>query len=338
MLQNPNLSLNFEQISRNDTFSKEFTFQRLDHCIIPLENFHFINPNENNTEDINLNDYFFIKKSPLLEEEINKSNEFEKPTNNKTNTNEKKFNEITFFIKKNKNTFNSESKIDNTKQNIDWLNINLLKNNLKSKLNKGRKRKNDNSEGFHSKFSDDNLRRKAKVLILNNILEFANKKINEVYQGKIGQGIMKKELLPINLNHKSDITIEHIKNLLNKTIGEILSEDISIKYKVYYPKYNKKLIERLLKEEDEKKRLYFQKLFNITFLQCIRRLNGEDICEELKEFGTFNELKNKIREADPVYIKTLELYLTQFEENIQKKRGRKKKKKWKEKKDEIKEK
>ncbi len=337
MLHNPNLSLNFDQISINDTFSKEFTFQSLDHSIFPLKNFHFINPYENNTEDLHLNDYFFIKKPPLLEEEINKSNLAEKHT--KTFTNEKKFNKISFFIKKSQNTFNSESKKDNTKQSIDWLNIGLLKNNLRPKSNKGRKSKNDNSEGLHTKFSDDNLRRKAKVLILNNILEFVNEKIKDAYQGNIGHGIMQKKLLSINLNNKSDITIEHSKNLLNKTIGEILSEDISIKYKNYYPNYNKKLIERLMKEKDEKKRLYFKKLFNITFLQCIRRLNGEDIYEELKEFGTFNELKNKnkIKEADPEYIKTLEVYLSQFEEKIQKKKGRRLKKIRNEKKNEIKE-
>ena len=243
MLHNPNLSLNFDQISINDTFSKEFTFQSLDHSIFPLKNFHFINPYENNTEDLHLNDYFFIKKPPLLEEEeINKSNLVEKHT--KTITNEKKFNKTSFFIKKSQNTFNSESKKDNTKQSIDWLNIGLLKNNLRPKSNKGRKSKNDNSEGLHTKFSDDNLRRKAKVLILNNILEFVNEKIKDAYQGNIGHGIMQKKLLSINLNNKSDITIEHSKNLLNKTIGEILSEDISIKYKNYYPNYNKKLIER----------------------------------------------------------------------------------------------
>ena len=172
------------------------------------------------------------------------------------------------------------------------------------------------------------MRRKFKVLILNNILEFVNKKVKDVYQGNIGQGIMKKELLPINLNIKSDNTIEHSKSFLNKTIGEIFSEDISKRYKSYYSNYNKKLIERLIKEEDEQKRVFFKKLFNITFLQCIRRLNGEDIYEELKEFGTFNELKNKnkIKEADPKYLKALELYLSQFEEKIQKKRGKRIKK------------
>ena len=60
-----------------------------------------------------------------------------------------------------------------------------------------------------------------------------------------------KKLFSINLNNKSDIIIDHSKNLLNKTISEILSEDISIKYKNYYPNYNKKLIERLMKEKKD---------------------------------------------------------------------------------------
>lgn len=327
MIQNSKMSLNFEQITINDPFSKEFNFQSLDYSVFPFQNFHFINSYGNNAEDINLNDYFFAKKSVLLEEEINKSKLIENHTNTKACINEKKFNKNIFFIKK-INTFNSLSKIDNTKQSINFPNISLLKNNIKPKSNKGRKRKNDNAQRIHTKFSEDNLRRKVKVLILNNILEFVNKKVKDVYQGNIGQGIMKKELLPINLNIKSDNTIEHSKSFLNKTIGEIFSEDISIRYKSYYSNYNKKLIERLIKEEDEQKRVFFKKLFNITFLQCIRRLNGEDIYEELKEFGTFNELKNKnkIKEADPKYLKALELYLSQFEEKIQKKRGKRIKK------------
>ena len=327
MIQNSKMSLNFEQITINDPFSKEFNFQSLDYSVFPFQNFHFINSYGNNAEDINLNDYFFAKKPALSEEEINKSKLIENHTNTKACKNEKQFNKNVFFIKK-INTFNSLSKIDNTKQSINFPNISLLKNNIKPKSNKGIKRNNDNAQRIHIKFSEDNLRRKVKVLILNNILEFVNKKVKDVYQGNIGKGIMKKELLPINLNIKSDNTIEHSKSFLNKTIGEIFSEDISIRYKSYYSNYNKKLIERLIKEEDEQKRVFFKKLFNITFLQCIRRLNGEDIYEELKEFGTFNELKNKnkIKEADPKYLKVLGLYLSQFEEKIQKKRGKRIKK------------
>ena len=337
MTQNSiNLAFNFDEISKNDTFSKDAIFQNPELNIFPFPNLHLINQNEYKTERQNLNDFFFIKKLPQLEEEINKSKQIEKHT--KDNINEDKFNKFSFFIKKKQNFLISENIKENQKQKINFSQINLLQNNLKPKLNKGRKRKDDNSKGKHNKFSDDNLRRKVKVLVINFALDFINEKIKVVYKGNIGQGIMKKQLLPINLINKSNITIEHSKTLLNKTLGEILSEDISTRYTNYYPKYNKKLIERLLKDEDEKKRLYFQKIFNITFLQCIKSLNGGYICEELKGFKTLSELKNKnkIKEAEPEYIEQLELYLSKFEENIKNKKGRRLKKIKKEKIDEIK--
>ena len=324
MFQNSiNLALNYDEFSKNESFPKEADFQNLDLNIFPCPYLHLINQNENKIEGESLNDFFLTKKSLLLEGEINKSKQIEKQT--KENTNEGKGIKIPFLTNKKQNNFISGNIKENKNQNIDWPKINQLKNNLKPKSNIGRKKKNEDSEGKHNKFADDNLRRKALVLILNNALDFVNGKIKAAYKGNIGQGIMKKELLQINLNNKSNITIEHSKNLLNKTLGEILSQDISTRYTNYFPKFNKKLIERLIKEEDEKKKLYFQKLFNITFLQCIKRLNGADICDELKEFQTFNELKkkNKIKKAEPEYIENLELYLSQFEENIKKKKGRK---------------
>ena len=100
MIQNSKMSLNFEQININDPFSKEFNFQSLDHSVFPFQNFHFINSYGNNAEDINLNDYFFAKKSALSEEEINKSKLIENHTNTKACINEKKINKNVFFIKK----------------------------------------------------------------------------------------------------------------------------------------------------------------------------------------------------------------------------------------------
>ena len=53
------------------------------------------------------------------------------------------------------------------------------------------KRKNDNTIGKHTKYADDNLRRKIKNLVLKYALEFLNEKIRALYKGNIGKGISK---------------------------------------------------------------------------------------------------------------------------------------------------
>ena len=59
----------------------------------------------------------------------------------------------------------------------------------------GRKRigdKYDNNE--HNKFSEDNARRKVKRIVFTHLLKYINKQIKIKYNGKIGKGILKKEL------------------------------------------------------------------------------------------------------------------------------------------------
>ena len=60
------------------------------------------------------------------------------------------------------------------------------------------KRKNESikkTKNPHTKFSYDNLKRKCKHLVIENVMDFINKKINEVYQGNIGDGLFKKQLM-----------------------------------------------------------------------------------------------------------------------------------------------
>lgn len=70
-------------------------------------------------------------------------------------------------------------------------------------------------------------------------------------------------------------------NFLNKKLKSIFSKDISTKYKRYPHDYNKNLINSLLNEEDEQKRFIFEKIFNLTFLQCIEHIRSTKKIEEL---------------------------------------------------------
>ena len=189
----------------------------------------------------------------------------------------------------------------------------------------GRKRKSDNAKGVHNKYSDDILRRKVKCILLKDMMIFINEKIYEMYDGDIGHNIYRKELLTINGDQNSNATIKFNQNFLNKTLGDIFSVNISSKYTDYEPNHNKRLIEDLKNEEDETKRLYFNKVFNLTFLQCLNHYIGKESIEELNGLIFFNEKKNTIDE-DEEYIEALSQQFNTYEERIMKKKERQKRK------------
>ena len=88
------------------------------------------------------------------------------------------------------------------------------------------------------------------------------------------------------------------------------------------------IINRLLKDKDEKKRLFFQRLFNLKFIQCIEAFSGANICEELKGFAQFEDIKKEM-DDEPQYIDKFQYYLTNFELIIKERKGRNKKQKQK---------
>lgn len=207
----------------------------------------------------------------------------------------------------------------------------LIKDDTKEKKKCGRKRilpTEDKQE--HNKFSDDNLRRKCKHLVIKSAMELTNNKIKEIYNGNIGKGIFRKELQTLNQSQKSNATINYNKDFLTKTLKNIFSEKISSRITNLLPSHNKLLIEKLLNEEDENKRIYFNKLFNINFIQCLNHFIGKERIYELEGLKCFNEIKDEIlkkyTEDGQDYIESLEYYLQNYEDIIYKKRSRKSRK------------
>jgi len=190
----------------------------------------------------------------------------------------------------------------------------------------GKKRANINSYSKHSKFSEDNLQRKCITIVLNNTLEFINERIKKIYNGNIGNGLNCKKLFSVKMYLRPNYsTIDFIKNLFHKTLGEIYSDNISMKYTNYLPNHNILMIKNLLNEKDQDKRIYLEKLFGITFIQCIKKFAGIYNSEELDGFITFNEYKDKLNQ-DPEYLEAFKNYLINFEENIKKKKPKEKNK------------
>ena len=189
----------------------------------------------------------------------------------------------------------------------------------------GRKRRNDNTLGFHNKYSPDNILRKCKHIILSQLMEFINNKIKDIYNGQIGNSIFKKELLTLNKEQKFNSNVIYNQNFLKKNLGDIFSENISTKYSNFFPDHNKKLIMMLRNEEDQNKKNYFEKLFNITFLQCINHFIGIKKVDELNGLKCFSELKYELNE-EKEYIDCIEYLLKNYELITMKKRPRNKKK------------
>ena len=189
-----------------------------------------------------------------------------------------------------------------------------------SSLSKKRERLDTNMEDY--KYRDDNIRRKVKNLILNNLMNFINNKIAEKYHDNMGYGIYIKKLLIINQKLKSDSTIEFNKDFLNKSIGDIFSENISTRYTNFPLTHNKSLIQFLINYSNDENRNYFIKLFSLTFFDVLKHFRGSQEIEELNGLNKMNSFRKEF-ENDIDYLKALEYYIINYETIINIKKARK---------------
>ena len=267
-----------------------------------------------------------IKKEGKINSRVNNINIYKKIKEKSDNNFEfKEYNKHKIDgINKGENISINEQKKNGAVDILEQLKAEYLNKKDISENKKGKKRKNCNSYEKHTKFSDDNIQRKCITIIINNSLEFINKRIEKIYNGNIGNGMNCKKLLSVQIR-PNFLTIDFIKNLLNKTLGEIFSDNIRIKYTNYLSNHNSLMIKKLLNEKDQDKRMYLEKLLGITFLQCVKKFAGTYNSEELDGFITFNEYKDKLKQ-EPEYLEALKDYLINFEENIRRKKPKKKKK------------
>ena len=156
-------------------------------------------------------------------------------------------------------------------------------------------------------------------------MDFINKKIEIVYDGKIGDGLFKKQLLKLNQDQKKNSNAEFNQLFIHKTLKEILSQNITKRIKFYNEDHNKKLIEQLIEE----KRDEFESLFNLTFLDCLEHFIGKKKVEELDGLTLFSELKDSILEKyendGESYYNNLELFMKEFQRKINNSKPRKRK-------------
>ena len=195
--------------------------------------------------------------------------------------------------------------------------------NLPKKIALGRKRKNSNEKGIHNKYSEDNIIRKIKSNLLNILYNFINMFIYEIYEGNIGKGIFKKQLL--KMNQRQIIDSKNNKVFLNKKLKHIFSDNICEKYTYFPLEFNKNLIEELLNELDGEKRKKLKNLFDLTFLDCLLHFRGDKKIEILQGLESLEDLCQKFKE-DKEYLESFRYSVFQFENIILRKKNRMQKK------------
>ena len=253
--------------------------------------------------------------------------------NSRTKTKEKSNGDITnedfknlFMNRPNKKQF-SKNYIENIQQ---FVKIKLFsKKPFKNSNNVvGRKKKSDESPSIHNKFSDDNLMRRCKHIILESILSFINKKIDKIYSKENKDILNQMKLFKLSQNVDKTSKVEYYKLLFNKSLQSIFSEDISKRYSKFNPNHNKNIIEKLMNEKIETKRIIFSKIFNLTFMDCLNHFRGTDYIEELDGMKKLNEylLEKDFGAYDQEYRNILQYFIENYEYIINDKGSRRRSK------------
>ena len=237
------------------------------------DNDNFISPLSDLSSDLNqINEYFFeINNFPSIPQNIPSS----PPPSNIINN-------------PNPNQINNEKEADKFQ-----IKKNPIPKDIELKKKRGRGRGKCNCKD--SKNNKNHKTRRLKLIFCNSILKFINNVILKAYNYDIGHYINQKKLLKINFNIINNNKADFNKQLLKKTLKEIFYHDISVKFTIYPKDFNKKLINRLLNEEDLKKRKIFDNLFNKTFAECIDQIIGKKKINELKGLEKYfeDEIKSK---------------------------------------------
>ena len=248
--------------------------------------------------------------------------EFDKEEDNKIEEiSQKEKNKVTIQI-------DNSSPIHKAKNKKNEENNNINKINTTKKKEKGQKN-----------IREDYLTNKIKAVVLKIVMDFINQKLKEKFgKNGVGKGINYKKLYKINSKQTSNAKADYNQNFIYKTLKDIYSVDISTRKKDMPSDKNKILICYLLTEEKNLEiKGYFQNLFNLRFIECVRHFvsqskEDENYKMELDGLKLFNDLikndpsKLNIKEEDmndEVYLAYYDNFINNFEKIIMGKKARK---------------
>ena len=259
----------------------------------------------------------------------------------------KKFSEICEKLRKNENIVEAEYKFCNIKRKkeINFENNEsfiLIEN--KEKDNKiakrGRKNKKQNKYKIkHNKYSGDNIIRKIKAQLLLYLLKFLNNILNTNNNNN------NKKLLKLDSKYINQIKKDKDLNLLNMSLKDIYSLDISPIYKYLSTDFNKNIIHKIYEKKikvEEYPTIKFA--FNLSFREWIELFTYKksiyEIIKDKKEVQNVNKikiekcligaevlLKNILENNDECYLSSFTYFLYNYERWFDTKKGRNKTKK-----------
>ena len=274
------------------------------------------------------------KEESIFEMEENKSDKNESiflKLNNQNNNINKNTKEINLeSLKIEKTTLEKTKLVENLVQPNIYINLNISKPIepisekkflQKKRGRKSKSEKNNEENGEHNKYSNDNMQRKIKRLIIKNTQDLINYNISE-------KDFSSPKLLTLNQEQIFNSKVEFNKAFLQKTLKDIFSENISNRY--HKPSdYNKTLIDNLINSGKEENKIFFKKLFDVKFIECLEHFRKSKEIEVLKGLTLFDDLINYKKDKnfeDKAYVKGIRQLLMNYETIIGQKKERNRKK------------
>jgi hypothetical protein len=203
------------------------------------------------------------------------------------------------------------SKINNNENGNSDTEKNKNINNTNDKL--------DNKEKTQEKKEPDyrfeNFMKKIKTFVFKSIFRY----VNSLIKGR-------KKLKKIVNNVSRNIDSKYNKELLNKNLEDIISMDISKKYKIKNKKYNKETIAKIYEENNQN----VIKILNMELKDFINKFKENPTLK-----GYYDSYIDKMKkEYSDNYVGTFESYFDRFCEICEKKKKKKEKKRKKSEKEE----
>lgn len=214
-----------------------------------------------------------------------------------------------------------------------------IENNKKSKK-RGRKTNKNNIKQIHSKMAPDNIISKIKT----NILKFCFNSLNSILKAFYKTNEHDKiTLKKINSEISNKLSKDEELELLNMSLKDIFSKNISSKFNKIETDYNQKAINQILKNDDNDNISF---VFNMTLKEWLDIFTLKTTVKEIanqskntiyqkldfskieQSFSGINKLLNKIKkEGDKEYLELFISYLYNYERYFYLKNSRKKKRK-----------
>jgi hypothetical protein len=167
----------------------------------------------------------------------------------------------------------------------------------------GRKRKDNQIKGIHTKYKEDNMIRKSKVLFKDSTIKYINKKINEINDNLFvninGKEYKLEKILDIKQDKIVDINALSNRKLLSEKVKDLLSEDISGRYKNIPKDFNRIAIDKLYEYGNET----IISILETNLLDCIKFFRKDDDIINDENFSYLKGLEERYEKLPEELLK-----------------------------------